>query len=63
MRILDAARGPNKDSVFTLIEVDGDLFIHYIVIDGYKVFAVEADDERSMQVNNALADWLERESG
>jgi len=58
--IKDAAVGKG---VFTLVERGGKSYIHYNLPQGYLLFAVKVDDVLAVEVNNFLADTLEREHG
>jgi hypothetical protein len=58
--IKDAAVGK---CVFTLVDRAGKHYIHYNLPQGYLLFAVKADDGLAVEINNFLADTLEREHG
>jgi hypothetical protein len=58
--IKDAAVGKG---VFTLIDCGGKHYIHYNLPEGYLIFAVKVNDALAVEVNNFLADTLERERG
>lgn len=58
--IKDAAVGKG---VFTLVQRGSKSYIHYNLPQGYLLFAVKNDDALAMEINNHLADVLEREHG
>jgi hypothetical protein len=58
--IKDAAVGKG---VFTLVYHNGKSYIHYNLPQGYLIFAVKVDDALGVEINNYLADVLEKEHG
>jgi len=58
--IKDAAVGKG---VFTMVQRGEKTFIHYNLPQGYLIFTVKNDDALAVEINNYLADVLEKEHG